>query len=138
MLASVDFVVIVVTYRIFNFLKLFLLGVFCKYFIVGWQSRVLDLPKSILKPRTQKEKLFVGLCSTYLVCTAMLSKPLIENYKIILLSCECDFRVIFIFIYNWQSKNSILFYHYIRTYYLKVKLLLSWIIKLINELNWNN
>lgn len=51
--------------------------VFCKYLIVGWQSRTLDLPKKPLKLGTQKEKLFVGVCSTYLVCTTILSKVLI-------------------------------------------------------------
>lgn len=54
--------------------------VFCKYFIVDLQSRMLDLSKITLKPGTQNAKLFVGLCVTYLVCTTILSKLLIQNY----------------------------------------------------------
>lgn len=72
----IDILFVVVTHPSFNFLKHIFL-VFCKYLIVGWQSRALDLPKKPLKLGTQKEKLFVGLCSTYLVCTTILSKVLI-------------------------------------------------------------
>lgn len=54
--------------------------VFCKYFIVDLQSRMLDLSKITVKPGTQNAKLFVGLCATYLVCTTILSKLLIQNY----------------------------------------------------------
>lgn len=109
--------------------------VFCKYFIVDLQSRMLDLSKITLKPGTQNAKLFVGLCATYLVCTTILSN---YSFKIIPLSLWMGLlgHLYFYLQFVVKKLHSILSLH-IHLFF-KVNLLLSWIIKLINELNCND